>query len=259
MNTTKPVALITGGSRGIGLGCALALAREGYDLAIAGRRPESDCREALDSLRAAGAGVIYAVCNVADRAAREALMAAVRTHYGRLNVLVNNAGMAPRERRDILEADEASFEELLRVNLMGPYFLTQAAAKWMIAQREADAAFRGCIINVSSISATAVSLNRGEYCVSKAGVSMATQLWAARLAGYGLPVYEIRPGIIATDMTAGVRERYDKLIADGLVPERRWGTPGDIGRTVAALARGDLAYATGQVINMDGGLSIPRL
>ena len=145
--------------------------------------------------------MIYAVCNVADRAAREALMAAVRTHYGRLNVLVNNAGMAPRERRDILEADEASFEELLRVNLMGPYFHTQAAAKWMIAQREADAAFRGCIINVSSISATAVSLNRGEYCVSKAGVSMATQLWAARLAEHGLPVYEIRPGIVATDMT----------------------------------------------------------
>jgi NAD(P)-dependent dehydrogenase (short-subunit alcohol dehydrogenase family) len=129
----------------------------------------------------------------------------------------------------------------------------------MIAQRQADAAFRGCIVNISSISATAVSLNRGEYCVSKAGVSMATQLWAARLAEFGLPVYEIRPGIIATDMTAGVREKYDRLIAGGLVPERRWGTPEDVGRAVAALARGELPYATGQVIHLDGGLSIPRL
>jgi len=256
---SRPVALITGGSRGIGLGCALALARAGYDLAVAGRRPEADCRTALDSLRAAGADVGYTAADVADRSAREALLAAVRARFGRLHVLVNNAGMAPRERRDILEADEASFEELLRVNLTGPYFLTQAAARWMIAQRQADAAFRGCIVNISSISAATVSLNRGEYCVSKAGVSMATQLWATRLAEFGLPVYEIRPGIIATDMTAGVREKYDRLIAGGLVPERRWGTPGDVGRAVAALARGELPYATGQVINLDGGLSIPRL
>ena len=259
MNTTKPVALITGGSRGIGLGCALALAREGYDLAIAGRRPESDCREALDSLRAAGAGVIYAVCNVADRAAREALMAAVRTHYGRLNVLVNNAGMAPLQRLDILETTEERIDRLIRINLKGPFFLTQAIANRMIAQVKEGTDYVPSIVFITSISSNTASPNRAEYCVSKAGLSMTAQNFAVRLAEFGINVYDVRPGIIATDMTAGVRERYDKLIADGLVPERRWGTPGDIGRTVAALARGDLAYATGQVINMDGGLSIPRL
>jgi len=255
----RPIAIITGGSRGIGHGCALALAQSGFDLAVAGRRPETECRPALDALRAAGADVLYAICDVADRGARDALLAAVRAHYGRLNVLVNNAGMAPRERRDILDATEASFEEILRTNLQGPYFLTQAAARWMVEQKQADAAFRGCIVNVSSISATAASVNRGEYCVSKAGVSMATQLWAVRLAEFGLPVYEVRPGIIATDMTAGVTAKYDKLIAEGLVPERRWGQPEDVGRAVCALARGEIPYATGQVIHIDGGLSIQRL
>ena len=255
----KPIALITGGSRGIGHGCALALAHSGFDLAVAGRRPETECRPALDALRAVGAEVLYAICDVADRDARDALLATMRTRYGRLNVLVNNAGMAPRERLDILDATEASFEEILRTNLQGPYFLTQAAARWMVEQKQADAAFRGCIVNVSSISATVASVNRGEYCVSKAGVSMATQLWAARLAEFGLPVYEVRPGIIATDMTAGVTAKYDKLIAEGLVPERRWGQPEDVGRAVCALARGEIPYATGQVIHIDGGLSIPRL
>jgi 3-oxoacyl-[acyl-carrier protein] reductase len=255
----RPVALITGGSRGIGFGCARELARAGYDLAVAGRRPEAACRPALETLREARADVFYAVCDVADRFAREALLEGVRARFGRLHALINNAGMAPRTRNDILEADEADFEEVLRANLQGPYFLTQAAARWMIAQQQADAAFRGCIINISSISAATVSLNRGEYCISKAGVSMATQLWAARLAEYGLPVYEIRPGIIATDMTAGVKAKYDRLIAGGLVPERRWGEPEDVGRAAAALARGALPYTTGQVITIDGGLSIPRL
>lgn len=255
----KPIALITGGSRGIGHGCALALAGAGFDLAIAGRRPEAECQPALAALREAGAEVLYAVCDVADPDARAALLAAVQARFRRLNVLVNNAGMAPRERRDLLEATEESFAEVLRTNLQGPYFLTQAAARWLIAQKQAVAGFRGCIVNVSSISASVASVNRGEYCVSKAGVSMATQLWAVRLAEFGLPVYEVRPGIIATDMTAGVTAKYDRLIADGLVPDRRWGQPEDVGRAVAALAGGAFPYATGQIVHVDGGLSIQRL
>ena len=255
----KPIALVTGGSRGIGLGCALALAKSGFDLAIAGRRPEAECAAALTCLHQAGAEVLYAICDVADAAQRDSLLAAVKSRYGRLNVLVNNAGIAPRERRDLLDATEESFEQVVRTNLQGPYFLTQATARWLVAQKQADAAFRGCIVNVSSVSATVASVNRGEYCISKAGVSMATQLWAARLAEFSLPVYEVRPGVIATDMTAGVQAKYDRLIADGLIPERRWGQPGDIGSAVAALARGDIPYATGQVLVLDGGMTIPRL
>ncbi len=255
----KPVALVTGGSRGIGHGCAVHLARAGFDLVIAGRRPEADCAAALDALRAHGAAVLYAVCDVADRARRDALLARTRETFGRLHVLVNNAGVAPKQRNDILEATEESFDTVLATNLKGPYFLTQAAANWMIAQRKADPGFRGCIINVSSVSATVVSTNRGEYCLSKAGVAMATQLWAMRLAEYGLPVYEIRPGVIATDMTAGVKAKYDAVIAAGGIPLRRWGFPDDVGRAVAALARGDFAYSTGQVILVDGGMTIQSL
>ena len=255
----KPVALVTGGSRGIGYGCALALAQAGFDLAIAGRRPEDECASGLEVLRQAGAEVLYAICDVAEAAQRQALLAAVRARFGRLQVLVNNAGIAPRERRDLLDATEESFEHVMRTNLQGPYFLTQAVARWLIEQKQADAAFCGCIVNVSSISATVASVNRGEYCISKAGISMATQLWAVRLAEFGLPVYEVRPGVIATDMTAGVQAKYDRLIADGLIPERRWGQPEDVGRAVAAFARGDIPYATGQVLVVDGGLTIPRL
>jgi len=255
----KRVALVTGGTRGIGLGVASALAREGFDLCVCGLRDEAAVAEPLAALRKAGAEVLYARCDVADGAQRASLLAAIRGRFGRLHVLVNNAGMAPRERRDVLEASEESFAEVLRVNLQGPYFLTQAVARWMIAQRMAAEGWTGCIINVSSISATVASVSRGEYCVSKAGVSMATQLWAARLGEYNLPVFEVRPGVIATDMTAGVREKYDRLMADGLCLQRRWGTPEDVGRAVAALARGDLPYSTGQVILVDGGLTVPRL
>lgn len=255
----KPVAIVTGGSRGIGHGCATQLARQGFDLVIAGRRPEAECAAALDALRACGARVAYAVCDVADRVQRNALVALARSEFGHLNVLVNNAGVAPKQRNDILEATEESYDFVLGTNLKGPYFLTQAAARWMVEQKQADSAFWGCIINVSSISATVVSVNRGEYCLSKAGVSMATQLWAARLAEYALPVYEVRPGVIATDMTAGVTAKYDKVIADGGIPIRRWGQPEDVGKAVAALASGAFAYTTGQVVMVDGGMTIPRL
>lgn len=172
---------------------------------------------------------------------------------------MNNAGVAPDVRADVLEASPESFDRLISINLRGPYFLTQAAAHWMVKQRQADPAFRGCVVNVSSVSATVVSVNRGDYCISKAGVAMATQLWAARLAEFGIDVFEVRPGVIATDMTSGVKEKYDALIAGGLTVEKRWGTPKDVGRAVAVLARGDLSYATGQVLLIDGGLTLPRL
>jgi NAD(P)-dependent dehydrogenase (short-subunit alcohol dehydrogenase family) len=186
------------------------------------------------------------------------MVSAIREKFGRLNVLVNNAGVAPKVRADILEATEESYERVMRINLQGPYFLTQAVANWMIEQN-GDGDFEGCIVNISSISATVASPSRGEYCISKAGVSMATKLWAVRLGEFGIPVYEVRPGIIKTDMTAPVTEKYDKLIAGGLLVQARWGLPGDIGKAVAALVRGDLAYSTGQVVMVDGGFGIERL
>lgn len=255
----RGVALVTGGSRGIGLGIARCLANEGYSLAICGRREESAARGPLSELESRGTEVLYCQADIGRREDRQRLVAAVRERFGRLDVLVNNAGMAPRVRADILEASEESFEELVRVNLQGPYFLTQAVARWMIEQKHADPAFRGCIVNISSISATVASTNRGDYCLTKAALGMATRLWATRLAEYGITVYEVRPGIIRTDMTAAVQDRYDRLIAEGLLLQSRWGLPEDVGRAVAMLARGDLAYSTGQVIAVDGGLTMLRL
>jgi len=255
----KRVALITGGARGIGLGISTCLAREGFDLAICGVREAVAVAEAIRPLRELGADVIYCRCDVGDTDARRAMLDGVRRHFGRLHVLVNNAGVAPKVRADLLDATETSFETVLRTNLQGPYFLTQAAARWMVEERGGDAAFQGCIINVSSISATIASVNRGEYCISKAGVSMATQLWAARLGEFGIPVYEVRPGIIQTDMTSGVVAKYDKLIAEGLLVQPRWGVAEDVGKACAMLARGDLPYSTGQVVMVDGGLTVSRL
>jgi 3-oxoacyl-[acyl-carrier protein] reductase len=255
----KTVALVTGGSRGIGLGIARCLAVGGCDLALCGTRSEGLVQDILGELRALGADVVYCRADVADREARHEMLSAIRGHYGRLNVLVNNAGVAPKVRADILEATEESFERVVRINLQGPYFLTQAAARWMIEQQSEEAAFDGCIVNISSISATVASADRGEYCISKAGISMATKLWAARLGEYGIPVYEVRPGVIRTDMTRPVQAKYDRLISAGLTVQARWGLPEDVGRAVATLVRGDLSYATGQVIVVDGGLTLQRL
>lgn len=238
----KRVALVTGGSRGIGLGIAQALRKEDFDVAICGTRPACEHKE-----------FFYCQCDVGDREARGKMLDALRQRFGRLDVLVNNAGIAPKVRADILDATEESFEQLIRTNLQGPYFLTQAVAKWMIEQKS------GCIINISSVSATVASVNRGDYCISKAGVAMATQLWATRLGEFGISAFEVRPGIIKTDMTAGVTEKYDKLINAGLLVQARWGEPEDVGKAVAALARGDLPYSTGQIIAVDGGLTIRRL
>jgi 3-oxoacyl-[acyl-carrier protein] reductase len=255
----KRVALVTGGARGIGLGISKCLARDGFDLAVCGVRDATAAASSLGELRQLGAEVLYCRCDVADAAARGAMLAQVREHFGRLHVLVNNAGVAPKVRADLLEASEESFEYVLRTNLQGPYFLTQAAARWMVEQQQADGEFRGCVINVSSVSATVASVNRGDYCISKAGISMATQLWAARLGEFAIPVYEVRPGIIKTDMTAGVVAKYDKLIGEGLLVQPRWGLPDDVGKACAVLARGDLTYSTGQVLMVDGGMTIARL
>lgn len=255
----KPVALITGGSRGIGYGIAEHLAKAGFNLAINGVRPETLVADVLDNLRSLGAEVIYCPGDIASRDDRLAMLEKIKAYYGRLNVLVNNAGVAPKERRDILEATEESFEYVLSTNLQGAYFLTQAVANWMIEQKRDAPDFAGRIITISSVSATVASVNRGEYCVAKAGLSMATQLFAARLGEFDIPVYEVRPGIIQTDMTAGVTAKYDRLIADGLCVQKRWGLPDDVGRAVASLARGDFPYSTGQVIMVDGGMTLPRL
>jgi len=256
---TKRVALVTGGTRGIGLASAEALAREGWDLAVCGVRGQEAVQPALQKLRDAGAAVLYVRADIGEDDALERLVSAVRERFGRLDALVNNAGVAPRERKDILEAARQSFDRLIRVNLRGPYFLTQAVARYMLELKGADPSFCGCIVLITSISAAVASVNRGEYCISKAGLSMASLLWATRLAGDGIAVYEVRPGIIKTDMTAGVTAKYDALIEQGLTLQRRWGTPQDVGKAVAMLARGDLAYSTGQVITVDGGLTVRRL
>lgn len=258
-DNVRRVALVTGGARGIGLGISQGLVESGFELAICGVRDEAAVGETLDTLRAGGARVEYCQADVSSTSDRARLLDFVKEKFGQLNVLVNNAGVAPSVRADVLEASEESFDRLISINLKGPYFLTQAAARWMIEQKQADSRFQGCIINVSSISAVVASVNRGDYCISKAGVSMATKLWSVRLGEYGLPVYEIQPGIIKTDMTAVVTEKYDTLIEQGLLVEPRWGTAEDVGKCAAALARGDVPYATGNVIELDGGLSLRRL
>jgi len=259
MPEKRKIALVTGAGRGIGLAIARQLAQERCDVAVCDIHAEDAVKPALDGLRALGADVLYCRADVSGAAARAAMLDAVRARFGRLNVLVNNAGVAPTVRADLLDATEDSYERVMKINLQGPYFLTQAAARWMVEQRKADGAFAGCIVNISSVSADVASPSRGEYCISKAGVSMATKLWAARLGEFGIPVYEIRPGIIQTDMTAAVKEKYDRLIAQGLMIQPRWGLPDDIGKAVAMLVRGDLAYSTGQVIMVDGGMTVGRL
>ncbi len=256
---TKPVALVTGAGRGIGRGIAEELAEVGFDLVIDDVHEMEEVHETMASLQGKGANVLYVRADISIAAERAKLIDSCKERFGRLDFLVNNAGVAPKQRTDILQASEESFDRVLTINLKGPYFLTQLAANWMIEQKSAnpDRAYR--IVNIASISSYTSSTARGEYCISKAGISMMTKLYADRLAEYGINVYEIRPGIIATDMTSAVKEKYDKLIGDGLLPIRRWGYPEDIGKAVAAIALGYLPYSTGEVINLDGGFHLRRL
>ncbi len=248
--------LVSGASTGIGRASAVRLAGAGWDVFAGVRKPEDG-----ESVKAESPDRIAPVIlDVTDRATIEATAELVAGSVdGGLNALVNNAGRAPRVRADLLEASEDSFEELIRINLQGPYFLTQAVATEMVSRKASDPSFAAAVVFVTSVSAEMASIARGEYCVSKAGLAMAVRLFALRLASAGIPVYEVRPGIIATDMTAVVRDMYDARIADGLVPEKRWGQPEDVGRIVAALLRGDAPYATGSIIHVDGGLALPRL
>lgn len=252
---TRRTALITGGTRGIGLGIARALARDGWSLALSGLRPRDEVTSILDELTRAGASAEYWPADVGRAVDRGRLLQSVVETFGTLDALVNNAGRAPRVRADVLDATEDSFIEVMGTNLQGPYFLTQAAARLLIEKKSPSSA----IVFITSVSAEMATPTRGDYCISKAGLSMAVKLFALRLAEHGIPVYEVRPGIIFTDMTERVRDVYDRRIAGGLIPEARWGQPEDVGRAVAALLRGDVRYATGTTINVDGGLSIPRL
>ena len=254
----EPVALVTGGSRGIGRSIALALAGAGWSVVINYRSAGTAAQEVAAAAHDLGVQAVAVQADVGDAADRRRLVQTA-LDIGRLDVLVNNAGMAPRQRADLLEMGEASYDEVMNTNLRGPFFLTQAVAHAMIRQVQAGVAAAPKIINIGSLSAYAGSVNRGEYCISKAGVAMMTALFADRLAEYGINVYEIRPGIIATDMTSVVQDKYDRLIAEGLTPIRRWGRPEDVARAVVAVAEGALPFSTGEVINVDGGFHLRRL
>ncbi|MBX2870880.1 MAG: 3-ketoacyl-ACP reductase [Saprospiraceae bacterium] len=256
----KQVALITGGSRGIGLGIAHALAAEGWSIAINGMRPAEQVQATLEELKKHGTEVIYCQGNVGDTQDHKRMLNQILDKWGQLNALVNNAGVAPKERNDLLDMSEQSYDRVMGINLRGPFFLSLAAAKLMVQFKQKDPNFSAYLVNISSVSATVVSPNRGQYCMSKAGISMATQLLAARLGKDEIPVYEVRPGIIKTDMTSTVKGKYDNLILDGdLCVQPRWGLPEDVGKAVASLVRGDFPYSTGQVIMVDGALTMPRL
>lgn len=253
---TDRVALVTGGARGIGLGITRRLLEDGYRVAANGVRSKAEAQPAIAQL---AGEVIYIRGDVGDPVARDEIVPTVLAAFGRIDLLVNNAGITSPGRADMLDVVEADFDKVMAVNLKGPFLLTQAVSRHMISKRAADPDARGCIINISSISAVLASTNRAEYCISKAGVSMATRLWAARLAGHGIDVYEVRPGVIRSDMTAEVTGKYDELFEQGLALDARWGTPADVAAAVSVLAGGAIPYATGQVLTIDGGLTVPRL
>ncbi len=258
----SPVSLVTGAGRGIGRGIAVELAKLGHSVAINYAGNSEAAQECLALVRDAGGDGFTVKADVSVAEDRARLVDEVVAKYGRIDLLVNNAGVAPNVRADILDAGEESFDRLISINLKGPYFLTQRVALQMIEQTKSSPfADFGMprIVTISSISAYTASVNRGDYCIAKAGLGMMTALFAARLAEYGINVYEIRPGVIATDMTGGVKEKYDAMIEAGVWPIKRWGQPSDIGRAVASIARGDLPFSTGEVINVDGGFHLRTL
>ena len=262
----RPVAIVTGASRGIGKGIAVELASLGFDVVInhfdftnEGKPDESRAAQTQKEIKALGVECESLRGDISRAEDRENLIALARSKFGRCDMLANNAGVAPSKRMDLLEATEESFDRVMSINLKGPYFLTQKVANWMIEQKKAHPERGYRIVSTGSISSYTSSPARGEYCVSKAGISMMTKLYADRLAEYGIGVFEVSPGIIATDMTSVVKGKYDKLIAEGLTPIQRWGQPEDIGKAVGAIAEGRLDFSTGQVINVDGGFHLRRL
>jgi 3-oxoacyl-[acyl-carrier protein] reductase len=253
------VALVTGAGRGIGRGIAVGLAECGWTVVVNYRRNAQAADETIRLVEKAGGQGLAVQADIAQATDRHHLVEETLRHFERLDLLVNNAGIAPRQRVDILEVSEASYDEVMAVNLKGPFFLTQQVAQEMIRLLRANIIEQPKIVNIGSLSAYTSSPNRGEYCLSKAGVAMMTALYAHRLAEFGINVYEIRPGIIETDMTRAVKKRYDRLIADELTPIRRWGQPQDVARAVVAVAQGYLPFSTGEVINVDGGFHLRRL
>lgn len=255
------VALVTGASRGIGRAIAVALGTAGCDVMVNYVSNQAAAEQTRGEVQAANVSGKVSICqaDVSNLTDHQKLLDAVRDEFGRLDFLINNAGIASSKRVDLLDASPESFDHLISVNLRGPYFLSQSAARWMIEQKKSIQEYNPAIINITSVSAFAASPERGDYCVSKAGLAMMTKLYAVRLASEGINVYEIRPGVITTDMTAKVKDKYDQLIDAGLTPIKRWGTPEDVGRAVAAIANGGLPFSTGEVINVDGGFHITRL
>ncbi|WP_146506786.1 3-ketoacyl-ACP reductase [Thalassoglobus neptunius] len=252
------VALITGGARGIGLGITKSLIEAGWSLMLNGVRPANQVRDVIDQLNLEPERIDYCPANIGVSEDRSRLIDTTRERFGRLDALINNAGITSPGRKDILEADEEAFDTVVGINLKGPFFLTKLAAP-LIIESQGDSSVRGSVIFVSSISAEFVSVNRGDYCLTKAALGMCTKLWATRLAEFGIDVYEVRPGVIKSDMTSGVTEKYDKLIEEGLTLDRRWGDPSDIGLAVRSLVDGQIPYATGQVLKIDGGMTITSL
>ncbi len=253
------MAIVTGGSRGIGRGIVERLAADGWAVAINFHSRRDAADELAAQLASSGGDCLVVQGDIASSADRQRVVAETLTRFGRIDLLVNNAGITSPGRKDLLEATEESWDQVLGTNLKGPFFLAQAAAREMVRLVEAGTIDRGTIINVSSISGFAVSTNRGDYCIAKAAMQMMTWLFATRLADSRILVYEICPGVIASDMTAPVQEKYDKLIADGLSPIRRWGQPGDVAAAVSMLASGALPFSTGERIHVDGGFHIQRL
>lgn len=253
----RPVAIVTGASRGIGKAIAIELATLGFDLVL--NRAKLSIPQTKKDVESLGARCEFVPGDISLAQERKSVVEAAKNKFGRCDLLVNNAGVAPLKRMDILEATEESFDRVLGINLKGPYFLTQLVANWMIKQKKQNPERLFRIVNIGSISAYTSSTSRGEYCVSKAGVSMMTKLYADRLAEYNIGVFEISPGIIETDMTSAVKDKYDKLIAEGLTPIRRWGRPEDVAKAVAAIAEGKLDFSTGTIINVDGGFHLRRL
>ncbi|MEB2781974.1 3-ketoacyl-ACP reductase [Algoriphagus sp. C2-6-M1] len=253
------VALVTGGSRGIGLGIARKLAEEGIDLAINGVREEESVRAALKELSALGVRVEYLQGNIASREDRNSILIDLKSKFGKIDILVNNAGVAPRTRSDFFEVTEDDYDHLMDINQKGTFFLTQAIAKWMAELKKEKPKSEISIINITSISSTVASTTRSSYCMSKAALSMLSKVLAVKMAEFDIPVYEIRPGVIETDMIEKVRETYHQAVKSGMTLEPRMGIPEDIGKVVAALVRGDLPYSTGQVISVDGGMTIARM
>jgi 3-oxoacyl-[acyl-carrier protein] reductase len=257
--TSSRVALITGASRGIGKAITLALAESGLDVVINFASQHEAAAQVQKEASRFGVRAELIQADISQTVDHGRIRESLNANFGRLDVLVNNAGVAPKVREDMLIASEESFDRLMNINLRGPYFLTQRLSRWMVELRQKQPDYSPVIVNISSVSAYASSPNRADYCLTKAGIAMMTQLYAHRLAEFGIPVFEIRPGIIETDMTAAVKEKYDRLIADGLTPIPRWGKPADVAKAVTAIVQGSFPFSTGEVFNVDGGFHLRRL